>query len=260
LATRAYARVLNPQVCLEFLCHAGFAALALYLVCSGKYLSYVTPRMAPYLYFTAAVMLLWAGASAFRLFRPQNRLRVAHCLVPAIPVLLLLIPHSPLSASDLSYDYAGGSAFAGTVAQSATASGDADTTRLAIGADADASALIEVEDDAFYAWLNELYMNLDTYVGCRISVTGFVFKDPETLGADEFVPARLGMTCCVADLIPYGFVCKYDGAGALEADTWVRVEGIVQKGEYEGMEEPQIAVTSIEPAEPVEGYIYPFGY
>jgi putative membrane protein len=259
---------LNPQVSLEFVCCVGFSALMLYLARSGKYLSYVTPRMEPYLYFTAVVMLLWAGVNAFRLFRPQNRLRFAHCLVPAIPILLLLLPHSPLSAADLSYNYAGGNAFVGGAAQVQTASGDMGAQTPAVsqdpdlvpGVSADVPALIEVENDAFYAWLNELYVNLDTYVGCRISVTGFVFKDPAVLGADEFVPARLGMTCCVADLIPYGFVCKYDKAGELESDTWVRVEGIVRKGEYEGLAEPQIEVISVEPAESVEGYIYPFAY
>jgi putative membrane protein len=186
-------------------------------------------------------------------------------------MLLLLLPHTPLSASDLSYGYAGGNAFAGpsalgSAAQAAIESPDIwlpDDVLYADGfpadlSGADASALIEVDDDAFYAWLTELYTNLDTYVGCRIAVTGFVFKDPETLAADEFVPARLGMTCCAADLIPYGFICKYDKAGGLASDTWVRVEGVVVKGEYAGFEEPQIAVTSVEPAEPVEGYLYPF--
>jgi putative membrane protein len=265
LKARVYARALNPQVCLECVCCAGFAALMLYLARSGKYLSYVTPRMEPYLYFTALVMLLWAGANALRLFRREGRVRVAHCLVPAVPILLLLLPHSPLSAADLSYDYAGGGAFAGASAEfpaqgAAGLNPAAGAPGLDTGVSADAPALIEVEADAFYAWLNELYVNLDSYVGCRISVTGFVFKDEETLGADEFVPARLGMTCCVADLIPYGFVCKYDRADELESDTWVRVEGIVQKGLYEGLAEPQIAVTSVEPAAAVEGYIYPFAY
>jgi putative membrane protein len=276
------ARALNPQVFLELLCYVSFSVLLLKLTYSGKYLTYVTPRMEPYLYFTAIIMLLWAGANAFRLFRPQNRVRVAHCFIPAIPILLLLLPHNPLSASDLSfgaaggYGYAGGSSFTGPAAQNASASvaqdrtadespdirlpDDASAERGFVPGEAGASALIEVEDDAFYAWLNELYMNVDTYVGCRISVTGFVFKDPETLGADEFVPARLGMTCCAADLIPYGFICKYDGAAELESDTWVRVEGVVMKGEYAGFEEPQITVTSVEAAEPVEGYIYPFAY
>jgi putative membrane protein len=112
----ARARAFDPQVFLELLCYAVFAVLMFYLVFSGKYLTYVTPRMAPYLYFTAAVMLLWAGAGVFRLFRPRNRVRVMHCLVPAIPILLIMLPHGPLSAADLSYNYAGGSSFQGASA------------------------------------------------------------------------------------------------------------------------------------------------
>jgi putative membrane protein len=304
------ARVFNPQVFLELVCYLSFSVLTFYLVSGGKYLTYVTPRMAPYLYFTAVVMLLWAGVSAFRLFRPQNRVRVAHCLVPAIPILLLLLPHSALSAADLSYNYAGGNAFVGPGATVSSIGGGAPASPAAANGNAPVQAqggansqsaasgglpddagqatdgeipapqpangaggdpanaptanatapLIEVGDDEFYTWLNELYMDPDFYEGRRIAVTGFVFKDPEVLGADEFVPARLGMTCCVADLVPYGLVCKYDKAGELEADAWVRVEGVIQIGEYEGMAEPQIAVTSIAPADPVEGYIYPFGY
>ncbi|MDR1573405.1 MAG: TIGR03943 family protein [Clostridiales Family XIII bacterium] len=291
------ARAFNPQVFLEIVCHMSFSVLTFYLVYSGKYLTYVTPRMAPYLYFMAIVMLLWACAGAFRLFRPKNRVRVAHCFVPVIPILLLLLPHSALSAADLTYNYAGGGALAGPsapiasvgAAPASSANGTAnpsladpgalpeDTLRAsdeavpAAGTDATADgpatgpsasaateAPIEVGDDEFYAWLNELYANLELYEGRRIAVTGFVFKDPEMFGADEFVPARLGMTCCVADLVPYGLICKYDKAGELEADAWVRVEGVIQAGEYEGAEEPQIAVTSVEPADPVEGYIYPF--
>jgi putative membrane protein len=293
------ARVLNPQVFLELLCYAVFSVLTFYLMYSGKYLTYVTPRMAPYLYFTAVVMLLWAFTGVFRLFRPGNRVRVAHCFVPVIPILLILLPHSPLSAADLSYNYAGGGSFSGSAAKPAAAvsspqnasppeaGADYGAAQSSPGAglpeppvsnaapfdasddddfedvyvpetDASDKPVIEVGDDEFYSWLDELYMNLDMYVGRRIAMTGFVFKDPEVLGADEFVPARLGMTCCVADLVPYGLVCKYNGTGELTPDEWVRVVGVIQAGVYEGMEEPQIAVTSIEPAEPVEGYIYPF--
>jgi putative membrane protein len=302
-------RAFDPQVFLEFMCYAVFAVLTLYLVFSGKYLTYVTPRMAPYLYFSSIVMLIWSGASVFRLFRPRNRVRVAHCFVPAIPILLILLPHSPLSAADLSYNYAGGDAFSGAAKPAAAISREqmpandaegAATSDLAvsyseIGAGIDIAdvgarppdavpvdglvadvyddisspglvaadaedAVIEVGDDEFYSWLNELYTNLEMYEGRRIAMTGFVFKDPEVFGADEFVPARLGMTCCVADLVPYGLVCKYDGADGLAADEWLRVEGVIQIGMYEGMEEPQIAVTSVSSAEEVEGYIYPFGY
>lgn len=76
------------------------------------------------------------------------------------------------------------------------------------------------------------------------------------------MPARLLMTCCVADLTPAGLICKYDKASGLEADSWVTVEGTLFIGqyEYEGKkyDDPQIHVTKITPAEAVDGYVYPY--
>ena len=95
-------KILNPQVFLEFACFTAFAVLMLYLVSTGKYRSYVTPRMTPYFYFTSAVMAVWAIGGLSRLFRPQHKTRVAHCFVLAIPVVLLLLPHTPVNTADLS--------------------------------------------------------------------------------------------------------------------------------------------------------------
>ena len=69
----------------------------LYLVRSGRYLSYVTPKLAPYLCFSAAVMVVWALSSLGRVFRIQYRKHIAHCFVLAIPLLLLLLPHDTVA-------------------------------------------------------------------------------------------------------------------------------------------------------------------
>ncbi len=100
-------------------------------------------------------------------------------------------------------------------------------------------------------------MNIDKYIGFKISIKGFVYKDLE-LDEDEFVPARLMMTCCAADLSPCGFVCKYNKASELEGDTWVTVEGTIIKKERNGIEDPQIDVNNISSADPTEDYIYPY--
>jgi putative membrane protein len=271
------AKSFNPQAFLEFLCCAGFSSLMFFFVSSGAYLNYVTPRMKAYLCFTAVVMSVWAAAGLFRIFRPQNRGRCAHCFVLAIPLLLLLLPHTPLGTSDLSYGYTGGSALAGlstpaagdssnafdgvgTVPAETTFSGaqytpaDSLTTALA-GLDA-AAKTITVSNDDFYPWLEEIYLHLDQYEGYQISMTGFVYKDPEVFEADEFVLARLGMTCCVADLVPCGMINRYDHTAQLQADSWITVNGSITKGTYDGWDEPQIVVTDISPAEEVEGYLY----
>lgn len=299
---------INPQAFLEFICFSFFAALLFYLTVSGRYLSYVTPKMAPYLYFTSAVMLVWAVSKLFGIFRPQHRTRAAHCLVLILPILLLLLPHRSVIASGMSSGYLGGGSFTnvsgstsstGTqtnenVSQSnSSATGDnpaaakaseGDTSGHFASADtssdngADAAeepyddsivkqyglalsedGSIKVSDELFYPWISEIFTNMNQYEGVPITIKGFVFKDSETMVSDEFVPARLLMWCCSADLSPCGIICEYDHASALEEDTWVTVTGVIHIGKYQGEDEPQITVTSISPTDqPKEEYVYPW--
>ncbi|MFT4104706.1 MAG: TIGR03943 family protein [Lacrimispora sp.] len=294
------ARAFNPQIFLELLCYCLFGGSMLYLVNSGKYLSYVTPRMKPYLYFTAAVMLIWVCVSLFKLFRPQHIVRSSHCFVLAIPVLLLLLPHGSLNTSDFSSNYIGGNTFSGkngvagvpaeeygkSSADPAGGQSDAAQADIEVPGSIDstvpetqpdaagqgslaylpgldtANRKITVSDDSFGMWLSEIYMNMKKYEGYTITMTGFVFKDPELLNEDEFVPARLIMSCCVADLAPAGMICKYDKVSELENDSWVTVEGtiFIAEYEYEGQKysDPQIRAEKITPAQEVEGYVYSY--
>ena len=89
-------------------------------------------------------------------------------------------------------------------------------------------------------------------------MTGFVYHDSKFMGDNEFVPARLVMSCCVADVVPGGIICKYDKADQLQNDAWITVTGKFTKGEYNGKPEPQIVIESITSAQPVNGYVYPY--
>lgn len=91
----------NSQALAEISCYLAFAGAMLYLVRSGRYLSYVTPKLAPYLCFSAAVMVVWALSSLGRVFRIQYRKHIAHCFVLAIPLLLLLLPHDTVGLRDI---------------------------------------------------------------------------------------------------------------------------------------------------------------
>lgn len=282
-------RKMNWQAGLELLSLSLFSALLLYLVASGKYLAYVTPKMAPYLCFAAMVMLAWACAGCGALLRPQHVIRAAHCLVLAVPILFLLLPHAAVSASGVSSGYLNGGSLltvsGGTAAQAAPAAAEtiapavspaaaqtaepAADQRLDSGYDEsivdqfgltrEADGSIAVTDELFYPWVAEIFTNMQRYDGAKITVKGFVFHDPETMGEDEFVPARLLMYCCAADLSPCGIVCEYDGADRLKEDAWVTVTGIIHIGTYQGESEPQITVTDIADAEkPTEEYVYPW--
>jgi putative membrane protein len=259
----------DPQTFLEMLMCSVFAGLLVYLVASGEYLKYLTPRMKPYLYFAAAVMLAWAVSGVFRLFRARRKSRCAHCAVLLIPVLLMLLPHKAIGASDVSFGYITGG---GQSASAAAPDTQQDSAGVTPDAPPDAAALeamparldgldaanrtIAIGDTNYYLWICEIYDNLDAYVGYTVSVTGYVLKDPEITGENEFVPARLMMACCAADLVACGLLCQYDGADALNSDDWVTVEGVIVKGEYMGYDEARLTVTSVTPADPIEGFVY----
>ncbi|WP_312815481.1 TIGR03943 family putative permease subunit [Sedimentibacter sp.] len=290
------AKAFNTQVFLEISCNIVFALIIIYLLKSGNYLYYVTPRMEPYLIFSSIVSLIWAVTGIRRLFKPQHLIRSAHCFVLMIPVLLLLLPHSALGINDVSTGYAGAGAYMKNPAsgnssmQSEYSSGQYsnftndpvdysgsttypstqedysysyDTAPSPYDRDAksgldEENKKINIINDEFYPWITEIYANIDRYEGYEITMTGFVFKDQEYFNEDEFVPARLAMVCCAADLAPVGILCLYDNLSELESGQWITVTGILHKGQYNGQDEPQITVTDISPAEEVLGYIFPY--
>jgi putative membrane protein len=255
-------------VFLETLTFAAFACLLVYLTASGEYLRYLAPRMAPYLYFAAAVMLVWAVFGALRIRGAGARPRCAHCFVLAVPLLLALLPHRAMNASDAAFGAFSASRGAAALSPADTSPAPPDTPADAPPPEAAPPAKLDgldvtnrritVGETDYYRWIQELYDNLDTYEGYTLSVTGFVFKDPDFMDGDEFVPARLMISCCVADLVLCGIPCRYDGADTLTNDEWVTVEGVIERGEYMGYEEARLSVTSLTPAEPIEGFVYSY--
>lgn len=247
---------INTQALLESVCFAAFSFLSLYLVISGKYLSYVTPKMAPYLCFTSAVMLVWAISSLVKVPRPVHRTHAMYCLVLILPIIVFFLPHSQLETSGLS------SGFNNGVPQAQSSAGDAQneespTKKFGLALSGDGN--IRVSDKDFYPWLSEITENISKYEGKTVTIKGFVFKDSTQMAQDEFVPARLLMYCCSADLMPCGLLCRYDKASSLAEDTWVTVTGTLSSEEINGKTQPVITATSVSPAEkPEEEYVYPW--
>lgn len=277
---------LNYQVLIEISCYVVFFIVMLHLVYTGKYLYYVTSKMKPYLLYIMVVMLIWIIFSVRNLYRPQYRKRVNHCFVLILPILLLVLPHGSVSVDNLSMKLINGNALkSNTNIRENSKSQRRDSKELNKKNNIDTEAkegigkyvtsnafgeeillngydeenkMITVSHEEFSQWFNEIYINIDKYIGYKISIKGFVYKDLESMDEDEFVPARLMMTCCVADLSPCGFICKYSKASELEEDSWVTVEGTISKKENNGAEDPQIDVNKISPTDPTEDYIYPY--
>lgn len=279
---------LNLQALTETACYLIFGILLFRLTVTGAYLSYVTPRMMPYLYGLSAVMVLWAGMAVSRVFRPKYKARLFHCVVLGIPILVLAVPPAPPTGSAAIKNYSsssipgsslesGGNGY-GSSSEQETAEaeqpdysagyegnaeddqqGQTEQPELLKGAglngiDKD-SKTITIADDDYYAWMTELGAHGDQYQGYTVTMKGFVFLDLENRQENEFALVRLSMWCCSADMAPMGLMA-YDlkGQGFKEND-WVTVTGKLSvKDGYPTIE----AETMVAAEKPQQEYVYPY--
>jgi putative membrane protein len=86
--------------------------------------------------------------------------------------------------------------------------------------------MLSESEDNFIAWIERVSENPHAYVGERIVVNGFVYKE-EGFEDNNLVVARLLVNCCVADSMLVGFFVQTEEALSYQKDTWVQVEGIV---------------------------------
>jgi putative membrane protein len=70
--------------------------------------------------------------------------------------------------------------------------------------------------------------------------------------------ARFTVSCCVADASAIALPVRTDQAATLTADSWIRVQGSFEVGEFRGDLAPILVATSIEPiTQPDHPYLYP---
>ena len=96
---------------------------------------------------------------------------------------------------------------------------------------------IQVKPEDFAYFYVDIMDRPQRYDGKRIEYTGELLM-PSELGKDAFVPGRMVMTCCEADMKFLGLICKYKGASAYKNKDWVKVRGTVraeENREYGGM-------------------------
>lgn len=93
--------------------------------------------------------------------------------------------------------------------------------------------------------------------GQLVSVTGFVYREPNFLD-DDFMVSRFTMSCCVADAFAIGLPVTADNASEFEDGIWVRVEGKLKANEFGENFVPVVYATDIELIEqPPQPYLYP---
>lgn len=289
---------LNLEAIIEGCLCLAFSGLMFYMAYSGKYLLFVTPRMKPYLYFSAGMLLLWGISRFKRAGRPKYKVHLAKCLVLVIPLLVIFFPYSPMTFG-ASAQYSNGSK-----GNSQGATGPEDKGESTVGEkDTDKTQQESQDISPQQSASSDSGGQTQQGTGDEKSKSGFKTKAPSGLDEDnriitvaheqfyqwlieldqhpgkyegytiqihgtilrdegmkgnEFALGRMMMSCCVADLAYCTINCEWDGAEDLKLEKWVDVSGTVHFDE--GMN-ARVLVNEIKDAYPPdEQYVYPFTY
>ncbi len=115
-----------------------------------------------------------------------------------------------------------------------------------------------IDENNFVKWVDEISNNPLKYEGKKVTVSGFVFKD-EQFESNEFVAARMMMTCCAADMSIIGLPAQYRLASELKQDSWFEFSGTIVNGEFNGQQMPIINIERAEKiSKPQYEYVYPY--
>ena len=116
--------------------------------------------------------------------------------------------------------------------------------------------VIRIEPEDFGLWYFDCMDVPSRYEGKTVEFTGMVLKSPE-FPKNYFVPGRMAMTCCEADMTFIGYVCKSKEARKLETKQCLRLKAKVAYEFWQdyGEKGPVLYAESVEPAEEIKGYV-----
>lgn len=226
----------------------------IYVIASGNLSNYINARFEWLSYVAVGLFLLLGVASALELLRNRGHEHHQHehdhhdhahgqmswlgLGIIAIPLVLgTFIPSRPLGSAAV-----GGSISLNAVSAAGAQPFTTDPLKWNV-----------------LDWLRAFNNSgdVESFNGKQADVIGFVYREA-AFPDDQFMAARFTISCCVADAGAIGVPVIWDAAADYPADTWVRVQGTWQVGEFRGDTVPILHPTNIEKVDqPEHPYLYP---
>jgi putative membrane protein len=248
----------NTQAQIKTVLLLGLGLYFVYNIASGNLTNYINVRFAWLSYIAAILFLLLAASSAWKLLHKghghkhgehdddhddhehhdhnHEELSWGILAIVAIPLVLgTLLPSRPLGANAMNGDF-------NMNAVSATTTITFNKNPLDRNV-LDWIRLFNASDD------------MSEFNGQEADITGFVYRD-STFKDSQFLAARFTISCCVADAVAVGLPVEWNEN--IPSDTWVRVLGHFEMGDFRGEPKPILKPTSVEIVpQPEHPYLYP---
>ncbi|NQX49839.1 TIGR03943 family protein [Paenibacillus tritici] len=117
--------------------------------------------------------------------------------------------------------------------------------------------VIPVHSEIFSETLGAMNLYKSQFEGKEITVSGFLYREPQGAGQPGYAVSRFLVQCCTADATPFGILLQPGTQISLPADTWIEVRGKLHVALFEGVETLQIAPERITAmAAPSTPYVY----
>ena len=116
--------------------------------------------------------------------------------------------------------------------------------------------VIEIKPADYGIWYIDCMDQPERYKGKTVEFTAMVLKSPK-FPKGQFVPGRMAMTCCEADMTFLGFMCKWKDAEKYKTKEWVKVRakvGVEYQRDYHG-EGPVLYAENVEKAAEIKDIV-----
>lgn len=116
--------------------------------------------------------------------------------------------------------------------------------------------VIKIKPADYGIWYIDCMDQPERYKGKTVEFTAMVLKSPK-FPKGQFVPGRMAMTCCEADMTFLGFMCKWKDAEKYKTKEWVKVRakvGVEYQRDYHG-EGPVLYAENVEKAAEIKDIV-----
>ena len=116
--------------------------------------------------------------------------------------------------------------------------------------------VIKISPEAYGIWSIDCMDKPERYKGKVVEFTAMVMKS-SNFPKNYFVPGRMAMTCCEADMTFLGFMCKWKDAEKYKTKEWVKVRakvGVEYQRDYHG-EGPVLYAENVEKAAEIKDIV-----
>jgi len=208
-------RRINISQTVWFIILLGLSFYLFILVITGNITRFIHPRMAIYIYFALGALMIMAAFQGTRIFEAGKGRMKRGYVVFLLPLVCGMLMHPGNLNEEISKNKGV------VISPSQTDFGYRESTYVD---DSVTDGIITLTENNFTRVLYSIWTSPDKYVGKRISVEGFIYREKD-MAPNQFIISRMIINCCAADTVVVGIAAEYGEIEKLQENEWVSVVG-----------------------------------